>query len=121
MRFVSRDPRLLLEDIEKSCSKIVRHTRDRQRDDVLLDEIRFDGILHNLHVIGEAVKHLPQELRERYRDIPWREIAGLRDFVAHVYFALDLEILWTAIEQEVPILLVRIRQILEAEKLGTET
>ena len=65
--------------------------------------MRFDGILHNLQVIGEAVKNVPEDYRQRHPDIAWREIAGMRDFVAHAYFALDLDILWNALEKEVPI------------------
>lgn len=62
-------------------------------------------------------KRVPQGLRERYGDVPWREIAGMRDFVAHEYFALDLGILWSAIENEVPALLRRVREILAAERV----
>lgn len=80
---MSRDVLLFLEDIEKSCAKLVQHTAGRDRDDAFADGLIFDGILFNLQVIGEAVKNLPQELRQRYPDIAWREIAGLRDFIAH--------------------------------------
>ncbi len=73
--------------------------------------MRFDAVLFNLHVIGEAVKKLPLDLRERHSDIAWREIAGLRDFVAHAYFALDLDILWDAIRQDVPALLSRVQEM----------
>jgi uncharacterized protein with HEPN domain len=112
---VSRDPRLLLEDLETSCAKIVRYVADLPRDTVDADEMRFDAILFNLHVLGEAIKHLPPELRQRYPDVAWREIAGMRDFVAHAYFALDLDILWDAIHKDVPELLARVREILGAE------
>jgi uncharacterized protein with HEPN domain len=81
---VSRDSLLLLEDIVESCAKIRRYTGELSRDAVLADEMRFDGILRNLQVIGEAVKKLPPGLRERHADVPWRKIAGLRDFVSHV-------------------------------------
>ena len=73
-------------------------------------------MLHNFLVIGEAVKRLPTELSQRYSDIPWREIAGMRDFVAHEYFALDLDIVWDAIQHAVPDLLKRVRKILAAER-----
>jgi uncharacterized protein with HEPN domain len=112
---VSRDLRLFLQDIETSCAKIIRYTEGLTRDQVFTDELRFDGVLLNLHVIGEAVENLPLDLRERYQDIAWREIAGLRDFVAHAYFALDLEILWDAIKQDIPALRIRILQILQIE------
>lgn len=113
---MSRDLLLFLEDIEKSCSKIVLYTSELTRDEVYTDEMRFDAILRNLHIIGEAVKNLPQDWRQKHPDIPWREIAGLRDFVAHAYFALDLEILWSAIMDEVPTLLQRIQEILKQER-----
>jgi uncharacterized protein with HEPN domain len=113
---VSRDLLLFLEDIEKSCAKIVLYTAELTRDEVFVDEMRFDAILRNLHIIGEAVKNLPQDWRQKHPDIPWRAIAGLRDFVAHAYFALDLEILWSAIKDEVPALLQRVQEILKQER-----
>lgn len=78
--------------------------------------MRLDAVLLNLQIIGEAVKRLPPAIRERYPEIAWREIAGMRDFVAHAYFALDVTILWSAIQEEVPTLLSRIREILERER-----
>jgi uncharacterized protein with HEPN domain len=114
---VSREVRLFLEDIEKGCAKIIRYSEGLERDQVFVEEMRFDGILFNLHVIGEAVKKIPQDLRDRYPDIAWREIAGLRDFVAHAYFALDLDILWDAIRKDVPGLLVRTREMIEDSRL----
>ena len=113
---MSRDPLFFLEDIEKSCAKIGRYTEGLERTEVFEDELRFDAVLHNFQIIGEAVKRLPEELRKRYSDVPWREIAGMRDFVAHEYFALDPDILWDAIRRDVPQLLSRLRNILETEK-----
>jgi uncharacterized protein with HEPN domain len=115
MPSVSRSSVLLLEDIKKSCERIVRYTSGLPRDQVFVDEMRFDAVLFNLHVIGEAVKKLPPDLREKHSDIAWREIAGLRDFVAHAYFALDLDILWDAIRQDVPALLSRVQEIIDQE------
>ena len=69
----------------------------------------------NLHIIGEAVKKLPGDLRERYPDVAWREIAGLRDVIAHAYFALDSDILWDAVERDVPSLLDAVRKIIRTE------
>ena len=112
---MSRDVVLFLEDIEASCAKVISFTEGRERDEVFADAMRFDAVLRNLHVIGEAVKSLPPELRDRHADVPWRAIAGLRDIVAHAYFALDLDILWNAIQVEIPALLIRIRRILDRD------
>ena len=77
--------------------------------------MRFDALLHNLHVIGEAVKKLPEDFRNLHPDLPWREIAGMRDVVAHAYFALDLDILWDAVQNDVPSLQSRVEQMMQEE------
>jgi uncharacterized protein with HEPN domain len=112
---VSRDPLLFLEDIEKSCNKVVRYTEGRSKNQVFEDDVRADAILLNLHIIGEAAKKLPADLRERHPGVAWREIAGLRDLIAHAYFALDADIIWDAVERDVPALLVAVREIIRAE------
>lgn len=109
---MSRDLRLFLEDIENACRKIVHYTDGSTREEVFSDEMRFDAVLHNLHVIGEAVKNLPNAFRERHPTVAWREIAGMRDVVAHAYFALDLDILWDAIRTDVPALLDRVPELI---------
>jgi uncharacterized protein with HEPN domain len=65
----------------------------------------------------EDIENLPLDWRQKHSDISWRAIAGLRDFVAHVYFALDLDILWNAIQQEVPNLLRRVEELLREERV----
>jgi len=115
---VSRDPLLFLEDIEKACDKVVRYTEGRSKDDVFRDDVRLDAVLLNLYVVGEAVKKLPVDLRSRHPEVAWREIAGLRDFISHAYFALDLDIIWDAIKNDVPALLDAVTRIIEMEKQG---
>ncbi len=115
---MSRDPLLLLEDIEQSCAKIVNYTEGHTKDQVLGEELRKDAVLLNLHIIGEAVKNLSSDFRERHPEVAWREIAGLRDFIAHAYFALDFDIIWDAIEHDVPTLLASVREIIQIEGQG---
>ena len=112
---MSRDPLLFLEDVVRSCEKVVQYTEGRSKDQVFQDDIRVDAILLNLYVIGEAVKKLPSDLRERYPDVAWREIAGLRDLIAHAYFALDSDILWDAVENDIPALLDATKAIIRKE------
>jgi len=78
--------------------------------------MRLDAVLHNFEIIGEAVRHLPAEFRDDHQDIPWRDIAGMRDIVAHVYFALDVDILWKGIREDVPTLLSGVEAIIRTEE-----
>ena len=113
---MSRDHFLYLEDIEACCKKVIRYTDGFSYDEFALDEKTIDAVIRNLEIIGEAVKQLPTELREQNPEISWREIAGMRNFIAHAYFALDLEVVWNVVEAEIPVLKNAIRDILNAAK-----
>jgi uncharacterized protein with HEPN domain len=63
-----------------------------------------DAVIRNLEVIGEAVKQLPADLRQRYPHIPWRSITALRNVLVHEYFGVDLEIVWRVVQKRLPTL-----------------
>lgn len=73
---------------------------------------KFDAVLRNLEIIGEAVKHLPDEIKEKYPDVKWRKITGFRDIVAHNYFGVSDEIVWDVVQNEIPPLLKQVKEIL---------
>ena len=93
---MSRDPRLFLEDIVRACDKIGRYTIGLNFDQFEKDERAIDAVARNLEVIGEVSKRLPDDLRRRYPDVPWRKMAGLRDVIAHDYFGIDVQLVWTS-------------------------
>lgn len=61
-----------------------------------------DAVIRNFEVIGEAVKGLSQDLKDRHSGIPWKQIAGMRDFLIHVYFGVKLETIWQTIQRDLP-------------------
>lgn len=111
---MSRDWRLYLEDIERACKKVGRFTQGCDLETFVADERTYDAVLRNLEVIGEAAKRVPDDVRAQMPNVPWRAIAGFRDFVAHVYFAVDDQIVWNAVQQEVPKLLLIVGAFLHA-------
>lgn len=71
-----------------------------------------DAVIRNLEIIGEATKRLSSELRNQYSQVPWRQIAGLRDVLIHDYLRIDLEEVWAVVQEELPELKIQINHIL---------
>jgi uncharacterized protein with HEPN domain len=71
-----------------------------------------DAVVLNLEVIGEAARQIPSEVRERYPEVPWRRVIGLRNVVVHEYFAVDVEIVWTVVRQSLPELKEALRRMM---------
>lgn len=88
-------------------------------DTFVSNEMAYDATLRNLEIIGEAAKHIPDEVRTRYPHVPWRQMAGLRDVLAHAYFGLDEAVLWDIVRNEVPPLVGLIGDILQQEEGGS--
>lgn len=114
MRRSKRDARDYLQDILSYAEKVQRFTADlRSPDSLAEDEMRLLATVRALEIIGEAVKRLPHSLRRRYPQVPWKDIAGMRDILAHGYYDIDLEIVWKTVQQDIEPLRNAVRQILD--------
>jgi len=71
-----------------------------------------DGVIRQLEIIGEAVRHLSNSLRIKYPHVPWRDIAGTRDKLIHDYFGIDLEKVWVMVQEDIPTLKIEVEKIL---------
>ena len=111
---MSRSWELFLRDMLEAARKVISYTDERQMETFVADEMAYDATLRNLEILGEAAKNIPGEIRRRYPDVDWRGVAGLRDILAHAYFALDDETLWKVVRVDIPQLLNLLRQIEDA-------
>jgi len=114
---VSRDERIYLEDMARSCRKVLRFVAELDREQFLADEKTYDAVVRNLEIVGEAAKHISVDLQRRLPDVDWRKIAGLRDMLAHAYFGIDHDILWDVVQNKVGQLAVPLERFLE-ERAG---
>ena len=107
-----RDARLYLYEIIEACDKVAGYIQGLDEKTFLQAQLYQDAVVRNLEVIGEAAGHLPDELRTRYPDVPWRRMIGFRNIAIHAYFAVDYANVWHIANQSLPGLLPQIQQIL---------
>ena len=97
--------------MKNACEKVIRYTKESEKGKFFEGEEKYDAVLRNLEIIGEAAKRIPTEFRKDHPDIEWKKISGFRDIAIHEYFGVDQEIVWDIIQNEVPLLLKYLNNI----------
>jgi len=108
-----RDPRLYLQDILAAMESISDFTAGMDLDGFRKDDKTASAVIRKFEIIGEATKQLPEGIRQRHPNIPWKEMAGMRDRLIHFYFGVDHRLVWQTIVDRIPLLTRQIRQIIE--------
>jgi uncharacterized protein with HEPN domain len=108
---VSREWRLYLDDMVECCRKVLSYTRNLEFAEFTTHGMVHDAVVRNLEVLGEAAKNIPAPVRERHPQVSWREIAALRNVLAHGYFGLEDETLWDIVQVKVPALALQLEQV----------
>lgn len=111
-----RDLTIYIKDMIEGIEKAEGFTKDLSYENFAADEKTHYAVVRCIEIIGEAAKHVPQEIRKEYSDIPWKDMAGMRDKVTHFYFGVNLEKVWLVVKKDFPQLKPLIKKALE--KLG---
>jgi uncharacterized protein with HEPN domain len=109
---LSRDEHERLTDILDALEAIADYAGGRLEDVSIDEAVVLDAVLLRLIIIGEAIKNVGPDLRERAPGIPWRKYAGLRDVIAHQYFQVQKQIIESTIRRDLPELRRAVRQLL---------
>lgn len=109
---MKKDTAVFLKHILDSINRIIEFTNNFSKAQFLKSVKTQDAVIRRLEIIGEATKCLPKEFTERHREVPWNEIARMRDKLIHGYFGVDLNITWNVIKEDLPSLSKKIKEIL---------
>lgn len=107
-----RNERVYLTDILISIARIQRFVAGMTYEQFLKDEKTIDGVARNFEVIGEAVKNVSKELKATAPNIGWDDVVGMRNKLIHEYWGTDLDIMWKAVQRDLPPLKTEIENML---------
>jgi uncharacterized protein with HEPN domain len=93
---------MFLSDMLLCMDRIDKYIEDVDFDDFCENEMLMDAVLRNLEIIGEAAKHIPEDIRKNVAEVPWREIVGLRNIIVHNYSNIDIHTIWETIQTDLP-------------------
>lgn len=109
-----RDWRLRTEDILRAASRIAAFVDGLSKERFLADDKAVAAVSYELLVMGEAVRAIPEQVRNMAPGVPWEKIRGMRNLVAHEYFGVDLDVVWETATRDVPAVVEPIRMLLAA-------
>jgi uncharacterized protein with HEPN domain len=103
---------LYCQDILDSGAAILSYVQGITAENFVTERMRYSAVIREFEIIGEAVGKLPADLKDAYPQIPWQDIKDFRNLLAHEYFGVDLDIVWNAIHNDLPLLLDAVQMIM---------
>lgn len=107
-----KDDTVFLRHILDAINQIEEYVAGLDQRAFMTSRLVQDGVIRQFEIIGEATKNLSQDLRKNYPDIPWKDIAGMRDKLIHQYFGVDMAAVWETVAKDLPALKDNISRII---------
>ena len=110
---MKKDALIFLEHILESIENVELFTKNVSQESFFKNKEKQSAVIRQIEVIGEAVKNIPSEFKNKHSFIPWKDIAGMRDKLMHHYFGVNLKVVWKTIKEDIPALKEEIMRIKE--------
>ncbi|MGD8891383.1 MAG: DUF86 domain-containing protein, partial [Desulfobacterales bacterium] len=104
-----------------SIRKIQKYVEKMGFEEFENDEKTIDAVIRNLIVIGEAARHVPDDISAKYPDLPWRLMGDMRNFAVHEYWGVEMRTIWKTIQEDLPPLVPSLKRLIDSEKDETES
>lgn len=108
-----KDATIFLEDILENIDLIETFTKGKNKETFRTDIKTQYSVIRAIEIIGEATKNLPRDLTDKHPNIPWKDIAGMRDKLIHAYFGIDYIRVWNVVKDDLPDLKKNIKTIID--------
>lgn len=110
---MKKDPVVFIEHILECIERIEEYVRGVTKAKFLQLVQLQDAVLRRIEIMGEAAKNIPEDIKDKYTDIPWKQMKGMRDILIHEYFGVDLELTWRVVSKDIPELKKKILKLRE--------
>lgn len=108
-----RTSKLYLLDILEAAQKIEDFAGGLSFEEFKEDEKTFDAVVRNFEVLGEASNNVPEELKAKHPDVPWRQMISMRNILAHEYYEVAAQVVWDTIKENIPRVKLLIKKVLD--------